>query len=197
VATDLFVHMLTTLHEVVLVQAPQVVSQGGLWFCRDGRTVPDVMQSVFEYPQGFLAELDVNLRNSAPAPGMVIYGSEGTLIWDRDKIIATGEPEDKDIQFYGSIAWPRAARDHYLRAKGIDPGNPRGMWSDRPRPKGYKVERGPGHTEFFIKSLRDGSPSREPALEGPAAGAAHLANAAYRQGRRMRWDFATNSIAAN
>ncbi|HET8548311.1 MAG TPA: Gfo/Idh/MocA family oxidoreductase [Bryobacteraceae bacterium] len=198
VATDLFVHMLTTLHEVMQVQAPHtVVSQGGLWFWKDGRTVPDVMHSVFEYPQGFLAELTVNLKNSAPAPGMIIYGSEGTLVWNRDKIVITGEPEDKDIQFYSSIAWPKVMREEYLKAKGVDPANPRGMWSNRPQPSEFKVERGPGHTEYFIRSLREGTPSREPAIEGhAAAGAAHLANAAYRQGRRMRWDFTANKITA-
>ena len=38
----------------------------------------------------------------------------------------------------------------------------------------------------------------EPAIEGhAAAGGAHLANAAYRQGRRMRWDFATNKVTAS
>ena len=199
VATDLFVHMLTTLHEVMQVQAPlTVVSQGGLWFWKDGRTVPDVMQSVFEYPQGFLAELTVNLKNSAPAPQMAIYGSEGTLVWARDKIVVTGEPEDRDVQFYATIAWPKATREQYLLGKGIDPVNPRGLWSNRPQPKEHKVERGPGHADFFIRSLREATPSREPASEGhAAAGGAHLANMAYRQGRRMRWDFDTNKVSAS
>lgn len=50
VATDLFVHLLTTMHEVMNVQAPvSAVSQGGLYRWKDGRTVPDVMESLFEY----------------------------------------------------------------------------------------------------------------------------------------------------
>jgi len=49
-ATDLFVHLLTWLHEVMDVKAPvSVASQGGLWFWKDGRNVPDVMNSIFEY----------------------------------------------------------------------------------------------------------------------------------------------------
>ncbi|MBI1897774.1 MAG: Gfo/Idh/MocA family oxidoreductase [Acidobacteria bacterium] len=197
VATDLFVHMLTTLHEVMQVRAPSsVVSQGGLWFWKDGRTVPDVLESVFEYPQGFLAQLCVNLRNSAPAPPMTVYGDQATLVYDRDKIVVTGAPEDHDIQMYGTMAWPKAMRDEYLRSKGLDPANPR-VPRSRPEPKEYTVERGPGHADFFLRSIREGTPSRENATEGhAAAGAAHLANMAYRDSRRMRWDFDSNKVTA-
>lgn len=197
VATDLFVHMLTTLHEVMQVRAPKsVVSQGGLWFWKDGRAVPDVLKSVFEYPEGFLAELCVNQKNSTPTPHMTIYGSEGTLVWDRNKIVVTPEPEDRDVQFYGSSAWPKALRDEYLRSKGVDPVKPRGA-QDRPKPKEFTAENGPGHAEYFLRSIREQSPSRENATEGhAAAGAAHLANKAYREGRRVRWEFDHNKVTS-
>jgi predicted dehydrogenase len=198
VATDLFVHMLTTLHEVMQVQAPKsVVSQGGLWFWKDGRTVPDVLESVFEYPEGFLAQVCVNLKNSAPSPGMTIHGSGGTLVWEPQRITLLGEPEDKDIQMYGTNAWPKAMRDEYMRSKGVDPSNRRGIWGNRPEPKHFTVERGPGHADYFIQSIREGKPSRENATEGhAAAGAAHLANMAYRDGRKLTWDFASNKVIA-
>jgi hypothetical protein len=97
---------------------------------------------------------------------------------------------------YGTIAWPKAMREEYLRSKGVDPANPRGPQVDRPQPKEIRVERGPEHTDFFIESVRDGKPSREPAIEGhAAAGAGHLANMAYREGRKLRWDFETNKVS--
>jgi hypothetical protein len=97
---------------------------------------------------------------------------------------------------YGTYAWPKAMREQYLRSKGVDPANPRGMWGQRPAPKEYTVERGPNHTDFFIESVRDGKPSREPAVEGhAAAGAAHLANQAYREGRKLKWDFESNKVS--
>jgi predicted dehydrogenase len=197
VATDLFVHLLTTLHEVMGVRAPSsVVSQGGLWFWKDGRSVPDVLESVFEYPQGFLAQMCVHLKNSAPSPGMTIYGSEGTLTWNFNNIVIQGEPEDKDIQYYSTIGWPKAMRDEYLRSKGIDPANPRNMFGEKPAPKQIKVERGPNHTDFFLESIRESKPSREPAIEGhAAAGAAHVANQAYREARKLRWDFESNKVS--
>lgn len=199
VATDLFVHLLTTLHEVMQVEAPKsVVSQGGLWFWKDGRTVPDVLESVFEYPEGFLAQLCVNLKNSAPSPGMTIYGTQGTLVWDRNRIVVTGEPEDRDIQVYGTYAWPKAMRAEYFKAKGLDPANPRSGGAPRPAPKEHTVPPGPSHTDYFLMSIRENKPSRENATEGhAAAGGAHMANMAYREGRRVSWDFKSNKVTAS
>lgn len=198
VATDLFVHLLTTMHEVMQVQAPKAVaSHGGLWFWKDGRTVPDVLESVFEYPeQEFIAEMCVHLKNSAQAPYMVACGSEGTLVWERNRVTITGEPEDKDVQVYGSYAWPKAAREQYFRSRGADPANPRASAaSKRPEPKEYKVEAGPSHTDYFIESIRESRPSRENATEAhAAAGSAHIANRSYREGRKIKWDFATNRV---
>jgi hypothetical protein len=196
----LFVHLLTTLHEVMQVQAPKAVaSHGGLWFWKDGRTVPDVLESVFEYPDHkFIAEMCVHLKNSASAPYMVACGSEGTLIWERNKVTITGEPEDKDVQIYGTYAWPKALREQYFRSKGVDPANPRASMSgQRPEPKEIKVERGPNHSDFFIESIREAKPSRENATEGhAAAGSAHIANMSYREDRKVKWDFATNKVSS-
>jgi predicted dehydrogenase len=195
-ASDLFVHLLTTLHEVMQVRAPQsVASQGGLWFWKDGRTVPDVLESVFEYPENFVAQMHVNLKNSAPVPRMVVYGSEGTLLWDRDQLVLTGEPADKDIQMYGTYAWPKSAKEAYLRSKGVDPAKPGNLRSARPSPKEFPVPAGPEHVDYFIESILEKKPSRENATEGhAAAGAAHLANMAYRQGRKLKWNFETNEV---
>lgn len=194
VATDLFVHMLTTMHEIMQVQAPEsAVSQGGLWFWKDGRTVPDVLESVFAYKEGFLVQCCVNLRSTFPAPNMVIMGSEGTLVMDRGRIVVHEEPVDRDVQAYGSLAWPKEMREEYLKAQEAK-APPR-----RPRaePREIAVERGPSHAELFVQSIRENKPSRENATEGhAAAGGAHIANRAYRDGRRIRWDFAANKVSA-
>ena len=44
--------------------------------------------------------------------------------------------------------------------------------------------------EWFIKSIRESIPSKETAEEGHlAAGAAHIANMAYRRGKKINWDW--------
>lgn len=196
VATDLFVHLLTTLHEVMGVRAPaSVVSQGGLWFWKDGRTVPDVLESAFEYKEGFIAQMCVHLKSSAPAPPAMFFGSEGTLTMNYNSVVVQGGAPDDDVQKYGTYAWPKEMREAYFRSKGVDPANPK-SGSKAPEPKQIRVERGPSHTDFFLESVREGKPSREPAIEGhAAAGAAHLANQAYREGRKLKWDFDKNKVS--
>jgi predicted dehydrogenase len=190
VATDLFVHLLTTLHEFMGVRAPvSAVSQGGLFRWKDGRAVPDLMESVFEYKEGFLAQMCVNLSSTARAPYAVIQGEKGSLFWENSRVTLYAEPADRDVQHYGTNAWPKAMRDAYLKSKENVPA------SERPQPQEIKVERGMGHAEFFIDSIRNNKPSRENATEGhAAAGAAHLANRAYREGKKLRWDFETNKV---
>lgn len=190
VATDLFVHLLSQLHEIMDVTAPKsVVSQGGIFRWDDGRTVPDYMESIYEYPKDFLASMYVNLGNSRSYSGTVIAGSEGTLMLGVRsgqgpmRMMLYPEPTPASAQRYGSIAWPKGLREAYLAAD--KPG-------ERKPEKEIPVERGPSHYEHFVLSLRNGTPSKETAEEGhSAAAAAHLANIAYRKGRRVLWDAKT------
>jgi len=198
VATDLFVHLLTWLHEVMNVKAPvSVVSQGGLHKWTDGRDVPDVMNSVFEYQEGFLVDMYVNLCNGRQLQGPVLHGIEGTLAEDRGRLILWKEPVDNDVQGYGTLQWPREMRARYFEERGYTrEGRPR-QPSPPVEPQEVAIERGPSHAEYFILSIRNNTPSKETAEEGHyAAGAAHLANMAFRQGARMKWDWSSNKAAA-
>ncbi len=191
VATDLFVHLLSSLHEFMDVAAPRsVVSQGGIYRWKDGRTVPDVMNSIYEYGEGFLADMYVNLGNSRESHGTVIMGTEATLLMERAKLVLYREPTPSPIQRYGSIGWPKALRARYFEAHGFTAeGRSKGAPRAPKQPEEIAVERGVPHHEYFIRSLRDGSPSKENAAEGHcAASAAHLANLAFLRGRRVEWD---------
>jgi predicted dehydrogenase len=202
VATDLFVHELSQLHEIMDVAAPSsVVSQGGIYRWDDGRTVPDVMNSVYQYDPGFLADIYVNLGNSHAMHGTVIMGSQGTLVLGEQGRRGNGltlypEPAFPEAQRYGTNGWPEAMRRTYFESLGFTAeGRPKSP-SPQPKPQEIPVERGLEHHAYFIQSLRDGSPSKENALEGyHAAGAAHLANLAYRKGSRMNWDLKTGKVS--
>jgi predicted dehydrogenase len=198
VATDLFVHLLSALHEFMDVTGPQsVVSQGGIYRWNDGRTVPDVMNSIYEYPQGFIADMYVNLGNSRGMSGTVVMGSEGTLVIGGRGLVLYPEPNFPDVQRYGTIGWPKALRAKYFEENGC---TPEGDFKVPPPPakasQEIKLERKPSHHELFILSLRNNTPSVETAAEGHyAAGAGHLANLAYRRGRRMKWDLKTFEVS--
>ena len=191
VATDLFVHLLTDMHETLNVTAPtSVVSQGGLFRWKDGRTVPDVMNSIFQYPDGTLMDVYVDLANAHSKREILIMGSEGTLVKDSKRLVLYPEAKPAEVQRYGTGAWPKEMRARYFEAAGYSAeGRPR---QPLPKPEPEKVvtvEPGPEHHEFFILSLRNGTPSRETAQEAHyAAAGAHLANMSYRTGRRVKWD---------
>ncbi|MFN7934829.1 MAG: Gfo/Idh/MocA family oxidoreductase [Bryobacteraceae bacterium] len=191
VATDLFVHLLTMLHQAMDVPAPKsVVSQGGIYRWNDGRTVPDMMESVFDY-DGFLANISVNLGNSFGNQGVMIYGSEGTLQMNsRGSLIHHLEPQQSDVQRYATNAWPKAMREAYFAQNG-SPQRPASA-----KPKEIAMERGTSHQELFLECVRGNKQSGEGPWQGAAAaGAAHLANLSYRQGRRMSWDWKTGKIS--
>ncbi len=194
VATDLFVHLLTMTHGVMNVKGPKsVVSQGGLYRWKDGRTVPDVMNSIFEYHEGFLVDMYVNLTNGRAGQPTTIMGSEASLVFEGagrggTKLMLYPEPEPSPVQRYGSLGWPSKMRDEYLK-QAAD-------WKPAAKkPIEITVEPGPNHQEQFIACLRENRQPAEDVFRGYAAcGAAHLANMAYRKGRRMNWDVETGKV---
>lgn len=197
VATDLFVHLLTWLHYVMDVKAPKAaVSQGGLYRWLDGRTVPDVMETIYEY-DGFLADMYVHLACGAPTPNTRIFGTEGTLEVEEERLIVYEHPQRPDVQVYGTLAWPKRLREQYFDSHGYTAeGRPRTPLPAAKEPQPIPVESGPSHYELFILALRENRPSPESAREGHyAAGAGHLANIAYRQRRRASWDPETGNVS--
>jgi len=190
VAADLFVHQFTQMHELMGVQAPvSAVSAGGTYKWNDGRTVPDVMNSLLEYKEGFIVDVYVNQANGLAPRGIFFYGDEGTLQIDFTRIIHTPEPKESKAQTYGSLNFPKSMRDEYLAKFANDPR------PAAPEPKEILVERGQSHNWFFIDSIINNKPSRENAEEGHyAAAAAHLCNLAYRHKTRATWDPSTGKV---
>jgi hypothetical protein len=178
------------------VEAPNAVSShGGIYKWNDGRTVPDFMNTLFEY-DGFLADIYVNLETSFNLRPWSIHGTDGTMYEENNALVVYHEPIDNDVQGYGTYQWPREMREQYYVSKGYLPnGRPKEPLPAPKAPTTYTIDRGFTHAEWFIKSIRDGSPSKENATEGHyAAGAAHVANASYRQKRRLQWDHKTNKV---
>ena len=193
VATDLWVHLFTGMHEMMDVKAPKsVVAQGGIYRWDDGRTVPDLLSAVFEY-DGFLVDVYSNLGNTQGNTALMVMGSEGTLaLGRRGDVTVSFEPGASPVAWYGLNGWPKALKEQYLESLGFGGGKQPTVPPAKP-PQEFKIDRGLEHYEYFIQSLREGKPSRESAEDGHcAAVAAHLANQSFRKGRRLKWDAATN-----
>lgn len=190
VAADLFVHQFTQMHEIMNVKAPvSAVSAGGTYKWKDGRSVPDVMNSLVEYPEGFIVDVYVNQANGMQPRGIYIYGDKGTLLVEYTRLTLTPEPKENEKQAYGSLNFPKQMREEYLAKFPIGPREA------RPEPQEMPIERSQTHNWYFIDSIVNNKPSRENAEEGHyAAAAAHLCNLAYRHKTRASWDLATGKV---
>ena len=195
VATDLWVHSFTTFHEVMDVKGPRsAVAQGGIFRFPDGRTCPDLLTGIYEYPN-FILEITANLGSSRSSGGFVIAGSQASLSLGARAVEVSFEPPPGPVAWYGLNGWTQAAREKYLASLGFEGGKRPPRQEAKP-PEVHKVERGLEHHELFVKCLREGSPSPENAEEGHfAAGAAHLGNMAFRQRRRLEWNLASNKVS--
>jgi hypothetical protein len=170
-----------------------VVAQGGIFRFDDGRTCPDLLTGVYEYP-GFVLEITANLGNSRRSMAPAIMGSEGTLTLTNRGVLVTFEPTPDRVAWYGLNGWTKAARARHLESLGLEEGKVPAPPPPK-QPQEFTVERGLEHWEYFIESIREGKPSRENAEDGHcAAGAAHLANMAYRRGRKLRWSPDTGKV---
>ncbi len=197
VATDLFVHLLTSLHEMMGVQGPNsVVSQGGIYKFNDGRSVPDVLSAVFQY-DSFLVDMYVNLCNArGNGNSTVVFGTEGAMVFgNRGELTVEYEPPRPALESYGLNGWTKAMKAKHLESLGFTDGKIPRRGEQKPAMV-VKLDRGLEHYEYFIESIREGKPSRENAEEGHfAAGAAHLGNMAYRRGTKMKWDRVSGKVS--
>jgi predicted dehydrogenase len=201
-ATDLFVHEVTTLNEILDLKLPKsVVSQGGIFRWNDGRTVPDQLTSIFEYHEGFNFILYANHANSHGEPnwGHTIMGTNATLVIGGPEGILTIYPEPPaSSAVWGAACWPRTLREQYYESVGFTPeGKPK---AGRPvrKPEVVKVEQESSnpvdrsmtrHIRFFLQSVKERTPSVEDAQVGDyAALACHGANQSYREQRRISFD---------
>lgn len=198
---DLFIHQITGIHYVMGVTAPprRAHSCGGLFRWKDGRDVPDVLTTAYDY-DGFCVTLRVTL-NSDEDEIYRFLGTKGILEIhgiENPGMIVIHSQDGKD---HGPCtpAWPRQLRADY-DAK----------WNSehpRPAPGSYSVVGGqswyapPGYDDTrdhlwnYFESVR----TRRPSVEGPvfannAALAAHMADASYEAKTVARWNHSSNRI---
>ncbi len=93
VAGDLFVHAFSTLNYIISSQGPsRALSTGGLRYWKDGRDVPDVTLTFYDYPESethaaFNASFRVNfIAGSGGGGGFKLVGTEGAMEVSSDSV---------------------------------------------------------------------------------------------------------------
>src|SRR5436190_188637 len=100
---DLFVHLFSGIHFVLDSKGPtRVMSTGGLRYWNDGRDVPDVMLSLYDYPKtsshpAFTLVLKVNFAEGAGEnQAFRFVGPEGVLTIDGNSVTLARKPRPKE-----------------------------------------------------------------------------------------------------
>ena len=191
IATDLFVHLCTTIHFIMGVRMPaEVLAMGDLYRWKGSRDVPDTMNALLRYREGFTVNLSSTFNSRADGGSMFqVLGTEGAVRMERRELIFHPET-GYDNNAWIVDAWPARLREQYYLS-------PAGKAERRRLPTSQEeVHRSNGrsptvsHFEDFFSSVRDRKAPIEDAWAGHhAASCAHLINASVDSGSMMRWDF--------
>lgn len=88
--TDLFTHWIDVVHMFTGQEIPRsATSAGGVYHYKDGRTAPDTISVLLEYPTDFTATFDATLAPGITGAAVEMCGTEGRLYIDRQKYIFT------------------------------------------------------------------------------------------------------------
>ena len=82
--TDLFTHWIDVVHMFMGQDAPIAASaSGGVYYYKDGRTAPDTIDVLLEYPTQFTATFEGTLVPGITGEGVEFCGTQGRLYIDR------------------------------------------------------------------------------------------------------------------
>lgn len=201
IATDLFVHLCTTIHYLMNAKAPaKGVALGQLYRWKASRDVPDTINGLLEYPEGFAVNLSSSFNNQSSAESQFQFlGTEGTLALDFTRLTvfpATGVEDNKWIV----DSWPRALEDAYYRDPKVRAAEVPQSRAPRVVPDGeeYRAE-GPDATVTHFANWLSGIRTRQGFWEDAwvghrAAACAHLLNKSAKEERVVRYDLGKEDL---
>ncbi len=199
IATDLFVHLCTTIHYLMDAKMPSaVMAMGQLYRWKESRDVPDTINAILQYPEGFTVNLGSSFNNQfSSEAGFQVLGTEGAVTITERGVGYYPENVREDNRWIVD-AWPHALEDAYYKDPKIVASE---VESRAALPAEQFKEDGPeptfAHTGHFLESIRTRKPYWEDAVAGHhAAACAHLINLSAKQKRLVEWDFAKDDIRA-
>jgi len=196
-ACDLFVHLLSGMQCVSGINAipSRAYSTGSLTHFKDGRDYPDLLATLYDYPNNVTVNLHCNQNNFAGEP-LVFYGREGTLAIHGNTVTFTPEDTSERPEGYALDGWTEEAKEKYLddwNAAHPSAGAKAQLTETYSAPSGYDDTA--DHIANFFRAVE----TREHVVEDEvfghhAAVACHMANASYFGGGVAKWDEAGKTI---
>jgi predicted dehydrogenase len=199
-AGDLFVHAFSTLHYIISSDGPnRALSTGGLRYWNDGRDVPDVTMTFYDYPKAknhpaFNAAFRVNfIAGNGGGYGFKLVGTEGELEVGQNSVRLVRSKLSMVPGGYSLISYTEKMQQEIRKEyeQKIDNDRKSNLnlgETTYDAPSDYK---GGHHDHFFnfFQAIRGNYKTVEDATFGfRAAGAALLANESYSKGKPVTWD---------
>jgi predicted dehydrogenase len=199
-AGDLFVHLISGIHFITGTNtvAQRAQSSGGLFHFKDGREFPDLIETVYDYPN-FKMSLRCNLNNDG-GEFIAFYGSKGTLLIKDATLSFKPQDTRPSPEGYSIFGWPKELRDQYLKEWDKDHPKPAALASklddegeSYSAPTGYSDT--VDHQANFFHAVRTRKPVAENETFGNhAAIGCHLSNFAYFNKSAAVWDASAKKI---
>ncbi len=200
VAGDLFVHAFSTLNYILSSNGPvRALTTGGLRYWEDGRDVPDVTLTLYDYPKtethaAFNASFRINfVAGYGGGFGFRLVGTEGMMEVGSDRVTLVRSKLNMLPQSYSMIAYPEAIQKQIREMQDASGLNTRSsslnvgetVWE---APEDYKGSHYDHFYNFFQAIRGKGKIIQDPTFGLRAAGAALLANDSYFSHKPVNWD---------
>jgi predicted dehydrogenase len=199
-AGDLFVHLISGIHFITSTNtvAQRAQSSGGLFHFKDGREFPDLIETVYDYPN-FRVSLRCNLNNEG-GEFIAFYGTKGTLLIKDATLTFTPQDTRPSPEGYSIFGWPKELREQYLKQWKEEHPMPAALAS-KVDEEGETYANPPrysdtvDHQANFFSAVRSRKPVTENEIFGNhAAIGCHLSNFAYFNKSAAVWDAAGKKI---
>jgi predicted dehydrogenase len=199
VAGDLLVHLVSGMIFMLGFNEPpkRAMCSGGILRFKDGRNMPDVQATLFEY-SSIAAPVYLRLNLGGESPEIYrFYGSKGILEVTEHAITYFPQTGEDTSPSYYTVSYPRAMREQYEKewhaqhdaVPGKEPAlegfNYTGASWDELKP----------HLWTFFQAVRNNGTVTEDVVFGHnAALACHMANESYFRKAPTTWDAASGTI---
>jgi predicted dehydrogenase len=179
--TDLFTHWIDVVHMFMGDDIPIAASaSGGVYHYKDGRTAPDTINVLLEYPSQFTATFEATLAPGISGSGIEFCGTEGRLWITRSRYEFYNVPPPPPTP-----SAPATAAAPTRAAPPLAPAGP-------PSPAAVVQASGSmdeDHIRNFLECVGSRKLPRGDVLIGHrSAQASHLGNIAYLEKRRIAFD---------
>jgi predicted dehydrogenase len=203
IPTDLFVHLVTSIHFIMDAKMPgSVTATGQLYRWKDSRDVHDTVNGIMVYPEGFTVNLSSTFNNqSSSESGFEILGTEGSVAFRGGNLTYTPENVYEDNRWVVT-SWTEELAEQYYDDPKVQALETPATWEPQMRTHSETYEEwGKNatliHLARFFESVRTRKPPVEDALTGHrAAACAHMVNESTKRGKTVHWDFAKETMKA-